>query len=235
MTPISPLVTTSIFSDSAVDSGNDTNLEAGNAVNITGSTIDSGKNTNIKAGESINIAASRLSAGNTINLQATNITTSAVEFNSPALSIQSENFISDDGRNQTEGAFDTTSFSVDTGSESSNDSESYSNGQLTLSLSGNVNYFIEPAALNSEPERNDASGLDLNREEQVGQPTSGRSTRPTTTLSSAEIRERHTQTEEQSANFVAEQLGLRRQPALTIQAIQQMLTDGDQIMNGSRQ
>ena len=36
-------------------------------------------------------------------------------------------------------------------------------------------------------------------------------------------------------HFVAEQLGLRRQPALTIQAIQQMLTDGDQIMNGSRQ
>ena len=137
--------------------------------------------------------------------------------------------------NQAQGAFDTTSFSVDTGSESSDDPKSYSNGQLTLSLSGNANYFIEPAALNSEPERNDASGLDLNREEQVGQPTSGQSTRSTTALSSAEIRERHTQTEEQSASFVAEQLGLRRQPALTIQAIQQMCYRGDQIMNGSRQ
>ena len=169
-------------------------------------------------------------AGNTINLQATNITTSAVEFNSSDLSIQSANFIADDGGNQAQGAFDTTSFSVDTGSESSDDPKSYSNGQLTLSLSGNANYFIEPAALNSEPERNDASGgLDLNREEQVGQPTQ------------ANQRDRQKPelcrnpgtpqaNEEQSANF-GRQLGLRRQPALTIQAIQQMLTAGDQIMN----
>ena len=104
-----------------------------------------------------------------------------------------------------------------------------------MSLSGNVNYFNEPSLSNSPKKSNDSSGRKNNTEADTSQQTSEQSTGSSTALTSEEIQQRHNQSEEQSANFVAEQLGLKRQPALSVQAIQQMLTNGELMMNSAKQ
>ncbi|MAH57777.1 MAG: hypothetical protein CMN91_04965 [Synechococcus sp. ARS1019] len=222
------------LADSTINSGKDTNLNAGNNIDIVGSTINSGNNTNLKAGESINIEESSLSAGNTINLQATNITTVAVELNSQELSIQSNNFTSNN-RNQTDSNIDGDSLSLNLISEQQSESKNYSDEQLTMRLSGNVNYFSEPSPSNSSEQSNDSSGRENNTEANTSDQTSDQSIGSSTALTSEEIQQRHNQSEEQSATFVAEQLGLKRQPALSVQAIQQMLTNGELMMNSARQ
>ena len=218
---------------STINSGNDTNLDAGNNIDIIGSSINSGNNTNLKAGESINIEASRLSAGNTINLQATNITTTAVEMNSQELSIQSNSFASDNS-NQADSNIDSNSLSLNLIPEQQSSTEDYGNDQLTMSLSGNVDYFSEQSPSISSEKDNDPPERENNTEADTSQQTSEQSAGSSTALSSEEIQQRHNQSEEQSANFVAEQLGLKRQPALSVQAIQQMLTNGELMMNSAK-
>ena len=158
----------------------------------------------------------------------------AVELNSQELSIQSNNFTSNN-RNQTDSNIDGNSLSLNLISEQQSESKNYSDEQLTMRLSGNVNYFSEPSPSNSSEQSNDSSGRENNTEANTSDQTSDQSIGSSTALTSEEIQQRHNQSEEQSATFVAEQLGLKRQPALSVQAIQQMLTNGELMMNSARQ
>ena len=103
-----------------------------------------------------------------------------------------------------------------------------------MSLSGNVDYFSEQSPSISSEKDNDPPERENNTEADTSQQTSEQSAGSSTALSSEEIQQRHNQSEEQSANFVAEQLGLKRQPALSVQAIQQMLTNGELMMNSAK-
>ena len=125
--------------------------------------------------------------------------------------------------------------SLNSNSEQQIETSDYSDDQLTMSLSGNVNYFSEPSPSNSSEQSNDSSGRENNMEANTSDQPSDQSTRSSTALTLEEIQQRHNQSEEQSASFVAEQLGLKRQPALSVQAIQQMLTNGELMMNSARQ
>ena len=55
-----------------------------------------------------------------------------------------------------------------------------------------------------------------------------------TMLSAKEIQESHDKSEKRNTNFVASELGLKRQTPLSVQEVQQMLTSGQKIMNISR-
>ena len=58
---------------------------------------------------------------------------------------------------------------------------------------------------------------------------------PTQELTIKQTQQIHQESEAQSSKFVANQLGLSEQPAMTIQEIQKMLISGMALMNNSRQ
>lgn len=220
-------------SGSSINSKNNTNVNAGNDINVSGSSVSSGNDINLNALGSIGIADSSLTSGNSINLQATNITTSGVELSSQQVSIQSTSF-SSDNPNQSDGNFYNNSISLSQGAGQDGEVGSYTDNQLTMSLSGNVNYFSDQSESTNQQSVSDSkdSGKDIGEKDRSPQ-QSAQSGRAATVLSTKQIQQRHMQSEEQTSNYVAEQLGLKRQPALTIQAIQQILTNGRRMMNSS--
>ena len=220
-------------SGSSINSKNNTNVNAGNDINVSGSSVSSGNDINLNALGSIGIADSSLTSGNSINLQATNITTSGVELSSQQVSIQSTSF-SSDNPNQSDGNFYNNSISLSQGAGQDGEVGSYTDNQLTMSLSGNVNYFSDQSEGTNQQSVSDSkdSGKDIGEKDRSPQ-QSAQSGGAATVLSSKQIQQRHMQSEEQTSNYVAEQLGLKRQPALTIQAIQQILTNGRRMMNSS--
>ena len=103
-----------------------------------------------------------------------------------------------------------------------------------MSLSGNVNYFSDQSEATNQKSVSDSKDSGKNISERDRSPQqSAQSSVAATVLSSKQIQQRHMQSEEQTSNYVAEQLGLKRQPALTIQAIQQILTNGRRMLNSS--
>ena len=239
-------------SDSSIDSGGSTDISAEEDVNITGSDISSEGDTSIAAGDDVEITNTELSAGNSINLTAGNqlslrstdvistsinlssvnsqisLTTSAVNEPSPAATQDDSSPIN--GLTSPE-ANAPGLFLLQTTAGEGSDSEA-----LTLSLSGNVNYFPEEttetgddtAADNSNPDRADEAGVQPSSEDNTA-----REIGTTTTLSAKQTEERHNETEAEASQFVSNQLGLKPQPPMTIPAIQQLLGNGQRIMNGA--
>ena len=117
---------------------------------------------------------------------------------------------------------------------------SSTNDQLTLSLSGNVNYTPEEQSSpssNASDEPNKSGKTDETNESTSNQQQTSESNAnvaSSTKLTAKAIQESHDQSEKISADFVASKLGLKRQAPLSIQEVQQMLTSGQRIMNTSR-
>ena len=240
------------ISDSSIDSGGSTDISAEEDVNITGSDISSEGDTTIAAGDDVEITNTELNAGNSINLTAgnqlslrstdvistsinlssannqINLTTSAVNEPSPAATQDDSSPINT--LTSPEAGAPGLSLLQTTTSEGS-DSDA-----LTLSLSGNVNYFPEEetetgddtAGDDSNPDRADEAGVQPSSEDNTA-----REIGTTTTLSAKQTKERHNETEAEASQFVSNQLGLKPQPPMTIPAIQQLLGNGQRIMNGA--
>ena len=202
------------ISETNITSGENTNIQAGGSIAIADTNIDSGQDTNIQAQGTIAIATSQLNATNDINLQAKSISTMDVEFNSQEIS--------------------TISNSVLEGNSSS------TNDQLTLSLSGNVNYTPEEqssASTNASDEatksgKTDETNESAGKQQQTSE--SNTNVASSTKLTAKAIQESHDKSEKMSTDFVASKLGLKRQAPLSIQEVQKMLTSGQRIMNTSR-
>ena len=200
--------------ESNIASGENTNILAGGSIDIVETSINSGQDTNIQAQEEIAIASSQLNATNNIRLQAESISATDIEFNSQEIS--------------------TISNSVLEGNSHSK------NNQLTLNLSGNVNYSPEEQSsqsTNSSNESNDASKNDKadeaneSAEKQKQTNKSNTNLASSTKLTAKAIQESHEKSEKMSTDFVSSKLGLKRQEPVSIQDVQRMLTSGQHIMN----
>ena len=227
--------------DTNITSGGDTTITAGDDVNVTGSSIDSEGDTTITAGDDINLSNAVLSAGNTINLTAgnqlslrstdmistsINLTTSAV--NEPIPDSTQDDSSQINALKTSEVSATGLSLLLTTASVDS-DSD-----PLTLSLSGNVNYFPEEATQTGDDTTRDDTNPDTADEGGVQPASEDNTTKDlgtTTTLSAKQTEELHYETEAESSQFVSTQLGLKPQPPMSIPAIQQLLDKGHRIMN----
>ena len=229
---------------STISSGDDTSIAAGNDVNISDSSVASGGTTSVSAGNDINLTNSQLSAeeginltaGNQLNIQATDLISNSINLSS----INSQSAINANTANE----------SASTSSQNNGDAtnivgqerlllQTTSNGggegnDLVLNLSGNVNYFPNDPSVNEgapSSSSTDQAGANETDPQSTTLEASEEGAGSTTTLSPQETNERHNETEAQSAEFVATQLGLKPKPPMTIPAIQQLLENGQRIMN----
>ena len=134
----------------------------------------------------------------------TNITTSGVELSSQQLSTQSTSF-TNDNPNQSDSNFFNNSISLSQGAEQDGEVGSYSDNQLAMSLSGNVNYFDDQSEATNQQSVSDSKDSGKNISEKDRSPQqSVQSGGAATVLSSNQIQQRHMQSEEQTSNYVAE-------------------------------